>query len=93
MTFARERPAGCGALFIDGEAAWTDFGATAPEFRRRGSQSALLRHRVLFALDHGCRRIFTCTGEAVPGDQQHSYANILRAGFREDYLRLNFAPA
>ncbi len=92
MTFDGDRPAGTGALFIDGDVAWTDFDATAPGFRRRGSQSALLRHRVQFALDQGCRLVFTCTGEAVPGDPQHSYANILKAGFKEDYVRLNYAP-
>ncbi len=92
MTFDGEAPAGTGALFIDGDIAWTDFGATAPAFRRRGSQTALLRHRVQFALDHGCRQIFTCTGEAVPGDPQHSYSNILKAGFKEEYVRLNYAP-
>ena len=92
MTFDGEAPAGAGALYIDGDIAWTDFGATAPAFRRRGSQTALLRHRVQFALDHGCRQIFTCTGEAVPGDPQHSYSNILKAGFKEDYVRLNYAP-
>lgn len=92
MTFEGDLPAGTGALFIDGDIAWTDFAATAPEFRRRGSQSALLRHRVQFALDHGCRQVFTCTGEAVPGDPQHSYSNILKAGFKEDYIRPNYAP-
>ena len=92
MTFDGDLPAGAGALYIDGDVAWTDFGATAPAFRRRGSQTALLRHRVQFALDHGCRQIFTCTGEAVPGDPQHSFSNILKAGFKEDYVRLNYAP-
>jgi hypothetical protein len=28
----------------------------------------------------------------VPGDPQHSYANILRAGFAETTLRPNWAP-
>ncbi len=92
MTFDGDTPAGTGALFIDGDAGWIDFGATAPPFRRRGSQSSLLRHRVQFALDHGCRQVFTCTGEAVPGDPQHSYSNIVSAGFEEDYIRANYAP-
>ena len=35
---------------------------------------------------------FTATGEEVPGDPQHSYANILRMGFEEGYIRENFAP-
>lgn len=91
MSFDGDLPAGTGALFIDGDVAWTDFGATAPDFRRRGSQSALLRHRVRFALDCGCRQVFTCTGEAVPGDPQHSYSNILKAGFKEDDVRSNYA--
>ena len=29
--------------------------------------------------------------DAVPGDAQHSYKNILKAGFHELYLRENFA--
>ncbi len=79
-------------MTFDGDLAWTDFGATAPAFRQRGSQSALLRHRVKYALDRGCRQVFTCTGEAVPGGPRHSYSNILKAGFKEDYVRPNYAP-
>jgi hypothetical protein len=52
----------------------------------------VLAERVRFALDRGCREIFTRTGEDVPGDSQHSYKNILRIGFRETYVRANFAP-
>ena len=92
MSFDGDEPAGTGAVFIDGDAAWTDFGATAPAFRKRGSQLALLQKRIEFALDNGCREISTCTGEDVPGDPQHSYTNILRCGFRETYVRENYAP-
>jgi len=28
----------------------------------------------------------------VPGDPQHSYANIKRCGFQETYLRENWQP-
>ncbi len=92
MAYDGDTAAGTGAVFIDGETAWMDFGATSPQFRRRGSQSSLLRHRVQFALERGCTRMFTCTGEAVPGDPQHSYSNIQKAGFVEDYVRANYAP-
>ena len=92
MAFDDDEPAGTGGLFIDGDTAWTDFGATAPAFRKRGAQSALLAARVEFALDHGCTQIYTCTGEDVPGDPQHSYSNILRCGFKETYVRANYAP-
>jgi hypothetical protein len=37
--------------------------------------------------------IFTETGEAVEGDPQHSYKNILKAGFKESILRQNYSPA
>jgi GNAT superfamily N-acetyltransferase len=92
MSFDRERPAGTGALFVREGVAWFDFGTTAPEFRQRGSQGALLARRIEHALALGCRKLLTCTGKAVPGDPQHSYRNLLKAGFRETYARENFAP-
>jgi GNAT superfamily N-acetyltransferase len=82
-----------GGLYVHEGIGWTDFGATEPAFRGRGAQSALLRHRIACALDLGCRLIGTATGEAVPGDPQHSYRNILKMGFRESYLRDNYAPS
>lgn len=93
MAFSGDTPAGTGALYISGEAAFTDFGATAPEFRGRGAQTANLAHRVRAALDMGCARIHTCTGVAVDGDPQHSYANILKCGFRESHVRTAWQPA
>ena len=92
MTFAGDEPAGVGALFVRDRVAWTDYGATAPEFRRRGSQGALMAARLERALELGCRKIYACTGVAVPGDPQHSYRNILKAGFGEAYVRANYAP-
>lgn len=92
MAFDGDRPAGAGALFMRGGAAWTDFGATAPAYRGRGAQGASLAFRVRFALERGCDSIHTCTGEEVEGDPQHSYSNIKRCGFRESYVRENYAP-
>jgi len=92
MSFDGDKPAGTGTVFIKDGLASIDFGATAPAFRRRGSQGALLARRIEHALDLGCSRLFTCTGEAVEGDPQHSYSNILRCGFVEDYVRANYAP-
>jgi GNAT superfamily N-acetyltransferase len=90
--FDGDRAVGTGAVFVAGDTAWTDWGATAPAARGRGVQLSLLAHRVRTALDMGVRELFTCTGEAVPGEPQHSYANILRCGFAEGVLRPNFAP-
>lgn len=92
MSFDGDMPAGAGALFVKNGLGWTDWGATAPEFRRRGSQTAILAARLKCALELGCTSVFTCTGEDVPGDPQHSYTNIMRAGFAEDYLSENYAP-
>jgi GNAT superfamily N-acetyltransferase len=92
MSFVDGEPAGVGALYVKGDLADIDFGATDPKFRGRGIQSAVLARRVECALDLGCREIVTCTGVAVAGDPQHSYRNIKRVGFRETYIRDNYAP-
>ena len=76
MNFDGDTPAGTGAMGIDGESAWFEWAATDPEFRQRGSQRALLAQRIEDAVDAGCTRLLTCTGEPVPGDPQHSYHNI-----------------
>lgn len=92
MAFAGPEPAATGALFVHRGTGWIDWDATAPAFRRRGAQGALLAPRITTALAMGCTVLATETGEAVPGDPQHSYTNILRAGFREANLRANYAP-
>ncbi len=93
MSFDAERPAGTGVVFIDGGIGQLDWGATHPDFRRRGGQTAVLSARIRHALDSGCSTIATMTGEAVPGDPQHSYGNIMKSGFAEAYLRENWVPA
>lgn len=92
MSFDGDRPAGAGSMYVADGIAWLDWGATAPDFRQRGGQSALLARRIADALDLGCHTLLTATGEEVPGDPQHSYKNILRMGFREAYVRENYAP-
>ena len=93
MGFDNRTPACTGGLYIKDGVGYLDFGATHPDFRRRGGQTALLNTRIRVALDAGCTSIVTMTGEAVAGDAQHSYRNILRAGFEEAYLRENWIPA
>jgi GNAT superfamily N-acetyltransferase len=92
MSFAGDEPAGTGALFMADGIGYLDWAATAPAFRRRGSQSAILGMALKDAFATGCERVVTMTGEAVPGDEQVSYGNILKAGFEEDYLRENWIP-
>jgi len=90
MSFDEEKAAGTGVVYVEDDLAYLSFGATAPAYRGRGGQSALLHVRVVAALDLGCRTMATCTGEAVPGDPQHSYKNIVKTGFKECYVRRNF---
>jgi GNAT superfamily N-acetyltransferase len=92
MSFNGDQPAGTGGMYMKDSVAYLGFGATHPDFRRRGGQTALLSTRIQTALDAGCTSIVTMTGEAVPGDEQHSYSNIRRAGFEEAYLRENWIP-
>jgi GNAT superfamily N-acetyltransferase len=90
LSFLGETPAGIGALFVRDGVGWLGFGATKPEFQGRGGQAAVLAARLEAAFDLGCRVVITETGVAASGDPQHSYKNILKAGFRELYVRDNF---
>ncbi len=92
VSYDGETPAGAGSLFVSGDKAWIEWGATNPEFRRRGSQAAIMSARIAKARELGCTHIFTETGEAVEGDPQHSYRNILKHGFVETRLRENYEP-
>lgn len=81
-----DEPAACAAVYADGAFAWLGVAATRPAFRGRGAQQALLAARIEAARAAGARRLVTETGER-PGS---SYRNILRAGFREAYVRRNW---
>jgi hypothetical protein len=93
LSFDGETPAGTGGLFVDQGLGWLDWGATDTAFRRRGSQGAIMAARIALGRALHCRSLITETGEAVEGDPQHSYGNILRAGFSEFKSRANYAPA
>jgi hypothetical protein len=92
VSYDGDKPAGAGALFVDGGLGWLEWGATDPDFRRRGSQGSIMSARLKLAAELGCSHVFTETGEAVEGDPQHSYGNIMKYGFKESVLRQNFAP-
>jgi GNAT superfamily N-acetyltransferase len=89
VAFEGDEPAGAAALFAQGGVAWLGMAGTRPAFRRRGSQGALLAARLRKARALGCAVAFTETGERLPDRPSNSYRNILRAGFREHYLRPN----
>jgi GNAT superfamily N-acetyltransferase len=92
LALAGDVPVGAGALFAQGDAGWVTLGATLPEHRGRGAQSALFAERVRRASGLGLRHLVTETGAPV-GDEGPgpSYRNMLRAGFAEVELRPNYS--
>jgi GNAT superfamily N-acetyltransferase len=66
-------------------------GATLPEYRRRGAQTALLAARIAAAAAADCTVLATETGESIAGEPNPSLANIRRAGFTQACSRLNYA--
>jgi GNAT superfamily N-acetyltransferase len=85
-----DQPAAAGLVHMHGQTAWLGVAATLPEFRRRGGQGAIMVERIRCAMQHGCRRIVTETGDTAPGRPSASYRNILRYGFEPAYVRPNF---
>lgn len=83
-------PAACAAMFVHGGLAELGIAATLEPARGRGCQTALLHRRISDAATAGCHTLSVKTGERTPGRPSTSYANILRAGFEEAYLRPNW---
>jgi GNAT superfamily N-acetyltransferase len=80
----------CAAMLVENGIAEFGIAATLEEARGRGCQLALLRRRILDAIDAGCHTLFVETGERVADRPSASYRNILRAGFEEAYRRPNW---
>jgi GNAT superfamily N-acetyltransferase len=80
----------CAAMLVENGVAEFGIAATLEEAHGRGCQLALLRQRILDAVDAGCHTLFVETGERVADRPSASYRNILRAGFEEAYLRPNW---
>lgn len=75
-------PGAAGALCLHEGVALFGGAATAPEFRRRGLQAALLQARMRYAFDQQCDLAMMC---AAPGS--NSQRNAERAGFHVAYTR------
>jgi hypothetical protein len=74
--------AAAGILYIRGQVAYCADASTRPEFRGRGLQSALLRHRI--ALASAANADFVCSGAAY---LSASHRNMERAGMRMQFTR------
>jgi GNAT superfamily N-acetyltransferase len=85
-----ERVARLGPATLPAKVGWLGLGATLPEFRGRGAQSAILAARIEEARRIGCATVTTETGELENDRPSSSYRNIVRAGFREEGVRENY---
>jgi GNAT superfamily N-acetyltransferase len=79
-----------GNLFIAGDVASLNAAATAPEFRGRGAQTALIHARIEAARTAGCRIVVAETGKPEPGANNRSLNNMRRAGLQPCYPRRNW---
>jgi GNAT superfamily N-acetyltransferase len=88
--WAERRIVGVAAMRVRGEAAQFFGGATLPEYRRRGGQTALIMARARAAQDAGCRWLVAETGAEAPGTHNSSLHNLRRIGFEVVYERQNW---
>lgn len=79
------RPAGTGALVIDGGVGWLSGDSTLPRYRRLGVQQAVQRYRLRLAREAGCDLAVTETSPGSP-----SQRNMERLGFRIVYTHAEF---
>ena len=77
-------------MYVRGES-WLGIGATKPDMRKQGSQSALLARRVADAAKFDARHATTETDVPLANHAAPSYHNILKAGFNVAYVRPNWA--
>jgi hypothetical protein len=77
-------------LFVHGEVASLNAGATLASHRNRGAQSALIAARGKEAIKAGCRWLVAEAGQPGPGEVNPSLRNLMRSGLRMQYLRTNW---
>jgi GNAT superfamily N-acetyltransferase len=93
VALAGDEPAGAGALYVTGKIGWLGIGATVPEHRGKGAQSALIAKRVEAAAELGCEVVVSETGKPIDGRAGPSYRNLVRAGLEPVYVRPSFQRA
>ncbi len=79
-----------GNLLVHGEVGSLSTGATGPDHRGRGAQSALIAARLRAARELGCRWVIAETGWPDPGTRNPSLENLRRAGLPVLYERTNW---
>ena len=88
LAFVGGRPAACGSLERRDGIGWVGGAATQPWCRGRGTQTALLVHRIGLAASLGCELV---AATALPDGT--SARNLMRLGFQLVYTQLVMAQA
>lgn len=84
------RPIAAASMMINGDQAVLTVGATLPEARNHGAQSALIKRRLHDAVQRGCTWVCTETAMDRPEKPAPSARNMLRHGFQLAYNRPNY---
>jgi hypothetical protein len=84
---------GAGLLYIDGRDAWLGAGAVREGARGQHLHRSLMALRIREAIEAGCTRIATETGEPVADEPNPSLANMVFCGFRKLCSRHNYAAS
>jgi hypothetical protein len=79
-----------GSMLIQDGVAQLGPGTTLEHGRRRGCNIALLRRRMLDAIEAGCHTLFVELGEREPGQIAAAHRNLHRAGFKQAYASHNW---
>ncbi|TKC15887.1 GNAT family N-acetyltransferase [Robertmurraya kyonggiensis] len=77
-----DEPAGIGVLFMKDNIATLAAAATTPQFRNKGIQSSLIKHRIYHATQKGCNLLVS---QARFGSTSQN--NMERAGFKLGYTK------
>jgi GNAT superfamily N-acetyltransferase len=81
-----------GSMLIHEGVAVVDLDATLEGFRRRGCNQALLRERLLAAVEAGCDTVVAELPEGEDEGVAAAVRNLLRAGFVPAYRSMNWQP-
>ncbi|HEX4668639.1 MAG TPA: GNAT family N-acetyltransferase [Solirubrobacterales bacterium] len=79
-----------GSMLIEGGVAELGLDATLEYARGRGCNRALLRERILAAVEAGCHTLFTELGTGEPDADAALGRNLIRAGFIPAYRSTNW---
>jgi len=81
---------GGGLMHVQAENAWLGAGGVRPDARRHHAHRALMALRIQNAIDSGCKRLFTETGDPVGEEINPSLRNMEACGFTRIFSRFNF---